>query len=228
MTEMASWHRLPACGSAVCTFRGQRWLSEGVDKVAERDAAGARTLKIVGQASLPVVAARASWLAPHLRAVTVLAMPTSSAQLPLFIRTLRPKALALIAQRFVIGTHNRAPEAGALTKDPLWGAAAAPFSPDRGRKLKQNVESRVKGWKPVLHRLPACEIFLPKVLEKTMTGSKACPTIRKYIFSATTFTGRASTNQSIGRICRNLSILPLSGKTKERVEAVKILFQIAC
>ena len=136
MSEMASWHRLPACGSAVWTFRGQRWLSEGVDKVAERDAARARTLKIVGQASLPVVAARASWLAPHLRAVTVLAMPTSSAQLPLFIRTLRPKALALIAQRFVIGTHNGAPEAGALTKDPLWGAAAAPFSPGPGEKIK--------------------------------------------------------------------------------------------
>src|SRR5271167_4209654 len=39
---------------------------------------GVRNLKIVGQASLPVVAARASWLAPHLRAVTVPAMPTSS------------------------------------------------------------------------------------------------------------------------------------------------------
>ena len=49
-------------------------------------------------------------------------------QLPLLIRTLSPKAPVLIAQRFVIGTHNRAPEAGALTKDPLLGAAAAPFS----------------------------------------------------------------------------------------------------
>ncbi len=46
---------------------------------------GARNLKIVGQASLPVAAARASWLAPHLRAVTVQAMPTSSAhQRPAF------------------------------------------------------------------------------------------------------------------------------------------------
>ena len=53
-------------------------------------------------------------------------------QLPLLIRTLSPKAPALIAQSFVIGTHDRAPEAGALTKDPLWGAAAAPFSPVRG------------------------------------------------------------------------------------------------
>ena len=64
-------------------------------------------------------------------------------QLPLLSRTLSPKAPALIAQSFVIGTHNRAPEAGALTKDPLWGAAARrPSPPVRGRKLKQNVNSR--------------------------------------------------------------------------------------
>ena len=56
-------------------------------------------------------------------------------QLPLLIPTLSPKAPALIAQRFVIGTHNRAPAAGALTKDPLWGAAAAPFSPGPGEKI---------------------------------------------------------------------------------------------
>ena len=28
--------------AGVYTFRGQRWLSEGVDKVAERDAAGGK------------------------------------------------------------------------------------------------------------------------------------------------------------------------------------------
>ncbi len=56
-------------------------------------------------------------------------------QLPLLIPTLSPKAPAWIAQRFVIGTHNRAPAAGALTKDPLWGAAAAPFSPGPGEKI---------------------------------------------------------------------------------------------
>ena len=49
-------------------------------KWPKRTRQGASTLKIVGQASLPVVAARASWLAPHLRAVTVPAMPTSSAR----------------------------------------------------------------------------------------------------------------------------------------------------
>ena len=158
-------------------------------------------------------------------AVTVLAMPTSSAHLPLFIRTLSPKAPALIAQRFVIGTDNRAPEAGALTKDPLWGAAAAPFSPGSGELQTKCIKASERLEASSHHRLPACDVFLPKVLEKTMTGSKACPTIRKYIFSATIFTGRASPNQSIGRICRNLSILPLSGKAKERVEAVKILFK---
>ena len=45
------------------TFRGQRWLLEGIDKVAERDGAGARTLKIVGQASLLPVRCCASFLA---------------------------------------------------------------------------------------------------------------------------------------------------------------------
>ena len=79
------WRRKTAPDAGVYTYRGQRWLSEGADKVAERDAAGGKDSENSGQASLPVDAARASWLAPHLRAVTVPAMPTSSAhQRPAF------------------------------------------------------------------------------------------------------------------------------------------------
>ncbi len=56
------WRRKTAPDAGVYTFRGQRWLSEGVDKVAERDAAGGKDSENSGT-GVPACRCCASFLA---------------------------------------------------------------------------------------------------------------------------------------------------------------------
>ena len=160
----------PACDGSLYISRAT--LSEGVDKVAERDAAGGKDAENSGTGVPACRAARASWLAQHLRAITVPAMPTNSAhQRPAFpwVAVARAKkARASSTGRDACPTDSDTPTRG---QPEASGFANSVTTACKKREdHSENVETPGTGF-------PACHSFVVhRCCGPETTGWKACPT----------------------------------------------------